>query len=252
MSTRLVPALIAAATCGALYAQAPAFEVASVKRNTSVDSRQNARFLPGGRIEVTNMPLRTLIRVAYGSTGSQIVGGPGWIASDGYDIVAKVAGPELDVSNGPPPQMLTMLRSLLEERFKLVVHRETRETQTYALVLATRDGKPGPALKASNGECDASRTCGIRGGNGDVTYTGLAIPQIATSIAGFPAVRTAVADRTGLTGRYDLHLVYGSEPSDTAPSLFTALVEQAGLKLQPEKGAVEFIVIDRAERPEEN
>jgi uncharacterized protein (TIGR03435 family) len=245
-------ALAVSLTATVAHGQPPAFEVATVKRNTDVDSRQNARFLPGGRIDVTNMPLRTLIRIAYGSTGSQIVGGPGWIASDGYDIVAKVAGPEIDVSNGPTPQLLAMLRSLLEERFKLRVHTETRDTQTYALVLANKDGKPGPALKPSNGECDASRSCGIRSGNGHVTYTGLAMPQIATSIAGFPAVRTPVADRTGLDGRYDLHLAYGSESSDTAPSLFTALVEQAGLKLQPERSRVQFIVIDRAERPTED
>jgi uncharacterized protein (TIGR03435 family) len=243
----LVLALLACAVT--LQAQPPAFEVASVKRNTSVESRQNARFLPGGRIEITNMPLRTLIRVAFGSTGTQITGGPGWVASDGYDIVAKVAGQEIDVSNGPPPQLLAMLRSLLEERFKLRVHTETRERQTYALVLANKDGKLGPALKPSKGECDASRSCGIRGGNGDVTYTGLPVSQIATSIAGFPAVRAPVADRTGLTGRYDFHLEFNE---DAGLNLFTALVEQAGLKLQAERGPVEFIVVDQAERAVED
>jgi uncharacterized protein (TIGR03435 family) len=227
----------------ALHAHGQTFEVASIKRNPGVDARQGSRVLPGGRIELTNMPLRTLIRIAYGSTGAQIVGGPGWVASDGYDVVAKVTG-----------DPAVALKALLEERFHLQVHTEKREAQAYALVLANKDGKLGPELTPSHADCTPgpSSPCGIRGGNGDVTYTGLAIPQIATSLAGFPAVRSPVADRTGLTGRYDLHLIYGSEPSDTAPNLFTAIVEQAGLKLQPEKSLVDFIVVDRAERPEEN
>jgi uncharacterized protein (TIGR03435 family) len=230
----------------------PVLEVATVKRNKSVDSPQNSRVLPGGRIELTNMPLRTLIRIAYGSTGSQIVGGPGWIASDGYDIVAKVSGDVASEAGGAQPrQMMAILKSLLEDRFQLKVHPETRETQTYTLVVANRDGKLGPRLKDSHADCSPNATtrCGIRGGNGDISYTGLAMPQIATSIAGYPAVRAPVIDRTGLTGRYDLHLEFNE---DAGPNVFTALIEQAGLKLQPEKGQAEFIVVDRAERPVED
>jgi len=235
------------------HSQPPAFDVASVKRNTSVDSRQSTRLLPGGRVAITNMPLRTLIRVAYGATGSQVVGGPGWVASDGYDIVAKFSGDLPAAANGQSPELLLMLRTLLADRFKLRVHMETRPAATYALVVAPKGPGVGVAIKASQTTCDPPSQCGIRGGNGNVTYTGLTLRQIATSIAGFPSVARPVIDRTGLAGRYDLHLQFNDGPgSENDPNLFTALVEQAGLKLQQETGPVEFIVIDRAERPTED
>jgi uncharacterized protein (TIGR03435 family) len=193
------------------------------------------------------MPLRTLIRVAYGTTGGQIMGGPSWVASDGYDIVAKApVDVLLEGPRGMSPQLMAMLKRLLEERFQLRVHSETRETQVYALLLATDGGQRGPELKISTANCTVPNVCGIRGGNGDVTYTGVKLEQIATSIAGFAAVRTAVIDRTALMDRYDLHLQFND---DTGPNLFTALREQAGLKLQPEKTQMQFIVVDRAERP---
>jgi uncharacterized protein (TIGR03435 family) len=221
-------------------AQTPTIEVATVKRNPGADARQGSRVLPGGRVELTNMTLRTLIRIAYGSTGAQIAGGPGWIASDGYDIVAKVTGDQA-----------AALKLLLEERFYLQVHTEKREAQTYALVLANRDGALGPQLKPSQADCvpGAVNQCGIRGGGGNITYTGLTMAQIATSIAGYAVIRAPVTDRTGLTARYDLHLEFND---DTGPNVFTALIEQAGLKLQPEKSTVDVIVVDRAERPTEN
>lgn len=242
MNRYVAAALVIAVSVIALpvRAQPPAVEVATIKRNTGTDGRQGSRVLPGGRVELTNMPLRTLIRIAYGSTGSQIVGGPSWIATDGYDIVAKVTGDQA-----------TALKALLVERFHLQVHTEKRETQTFALVPASKDGKLGPELKASAADCTPgpANRCGIRGGNGDVTYTGLTMAQIATSLAGSSVIRAPVTDRTGLTGLYDLHLQYSE---DTGPNVFTALVEQAGLRLQPEKGTADFIVVDRAERPSEN
>ena len=229
-------------------AQKPAiFEVASIKLNTAVDTRQTSRILPGGRIEVTNMPLRTLIRIAYGTTGGQVVGGPSWVALDGYNIVAQAPSDvPLEGPRGMSPQLMAMLKKLLEERFQLLVHSETREAQAYALLLATDSSRLGPELKVSKADCNVPSVCGIRGGNGDVTYTGLTMSQIATSIAGFPAVRTAVIDRTALIDRYDLHLQFND---DTGPNLFTALQEQAGLKLQSQKTQTEFVVVDRAERP---
>jgi uncharacterized protein (TIGR03435 family) len=221
------------------HAQAPNVEVATIKRNTSVDARQGSRVLPGGRVELTNMTLRTLIRIAYGTTGAQVVGGPGWIATDGYDIVAKVVGDQA-----------AALKSLLVERFHLRVHSEKREAQTFALLLANRNGTLGPALKGSPADCTPGPAdrCGIRGGNGNITYTGLTMAQIVTSLAGLAVIRASVSDRTGLTGRYDLHLEF----NDDSPNIFTALVEQAGLKLRAEEGTVDVIVVDSVERPVED
>jgi len=205
----VVTMVVASAAIGALTApqvHGQVFEVASIKRNAGVDPQQASRILPGGRVEATNMPLRSLIRAAYDTTGGQIIGG----------------------------------------RFQLRVHSETRETQVYALLLATDGGRRGPELKVSVANCNVPNVCGIRGGNGDVNYTGVKLAQIATSIAGFAAVRALVIDRTALMDRYDLHLRFND---DTGPNLFTALREQAGLKLQPEAAQMQFIVVDRAERP---
>ena len=196
------------------------------------------------------MPLRTLVRIAFGTTGPQVVGGPSWVTSDGYDIVAKVRGEDAAAAvNGPTPELLAMLKTLLEDRFKLQVHPEKRDVQTYALVTARQDRTLGPALKASTVDCAIpAASCGIRGGNGNITYTGMTIAQIARSISGYPDIRRQVLDRASLAGRYDLHLEY-SEDAGGPSNIFTALIEQAGLKLQPETNTIDIIVIDRAERP---
>jgi uncharacterized protein (TIGR03435 family) len=256
----LITVVVASAAIGALTApqvhgqvaqsedqKALVFEVASIKRNAGVDPQQASRILPGGRVEATNMPLRSLIRAAYDTTAAQIIGGPSWLASDGYDIVAKApADVLLEGPRGMSPQLQAMLKNLLEDRFQLRVHSETRETQAYALLLATDGGRRGPELKVSVAHCNVPNVCGIRGGNGDVNYTGVKLAQITASLAGFAAVRAPVIDRTALMDRYDLHLRFND---DTGPNLFTALREQAGLKLQPETTQMQFIVVDRAERP---
>ena len=269
-------------------AQAPApisFEVATVKQNKSKDAHEGTRLLPGGRIEVTSLPLRWLVRIAYGSqtiqTIDQIVGGPSWAMSDRFDIVAKADGdPGFDADSGQPLRLIAMLRQLLEDRFQVKVHTEMREVQMYALVLAAREGKSGSRLKESHADCytptnrpppgtppDPARLCGIRGPVGDVTVTGVSMGQAAQTLAGYPSVGRPVVDHTGLSGRYDWRLQWtpmfvngatadappvANPAADSGPNLFTALTEQVGLKLQPEKGQVEFIVIDHAERPIED
>jgi uncharacterized protein (TIGR03435 family) len=260
------------------------FEVASIKQNKSSDRGLGARILPGGRIDVTNMPLQLLIRMAFGSeaiqTPGQIVGGPSWLNSDRFDIVAKAEGdPGVD-AQGRPTRLIAMLKALLEERFKVKVHTEMRETQTYGLVLSNKDGKLGPALHESKADCygpanpppqgqtpDPARLCGIRGGNGNVTAQGMTLAQMAQNFANYPVVGRPVKDRTGLSGRYDWHIEFtpafldGPNPdsppianpaADSGPNLFTAIQEQLGVKLQSEKAQVEYLVIDQAERPSED
>src|SRR5471032_2799156 len=131
-------------------ATAPAFEVASIKPNNSGDGRVMMQNQPG-RFIATNITLRMLIRNAYQLQDFQITGGPGWLGSDHFDIIAKVPdgtpapqGPPAPGSAPSPLQL--MLRSLLAERFKLTLHNETKDSPIYALVLARSDGRLGPEL----------------------------------------------------------------------------------------------------------
>ena len=260
------------------------FEVASVKQNKLTGGPQNIQLLPSGRLTVTGIPLRQLIQIAYASdaiqTPGQIVGGPGWLGSDRFDIVAKAEGDLGADAQGRPTRLIAMLRALLEERFKVKVHTEMRETPTYALVLSNKDGKLGPAVHESKVDCysatnrppqgqppDPARFCAIRGGNGNVTAVGVTMEQAARSFANYPVVSRPVKDRTGLTARYDWHIeftpafVNGPNPdsppvanpaADSGPNLFTAMQEQMGVKLQGEKAQVEYLVIDHVEPPSED
>ena len=135
-------------------AQEPAqtFEVASIRRNTSGEPFINIGMAPGGRLNFTNVPLRQLIIRAYGVQPFQIIGGPDWLTSDRFDVVAKA--PE---GNATPAQLNVMLQSLLADRFKLVVRRETRELAVYYLTKAREDGKLGAALKPAAVDCAAGR-----------------------------------------------------------------------------------------------
>jgi uncharacterized protein (TIGR03435 family) len=130
---------------------APGFEVASVKPNTSGARASSTHTLPGGRVTATNVTVRQLILGAYGLRGLQLTGGPSWIDSDRFDIDARA--PE----NTPPEQVFPLVRALLADRFKLVVHTETREQPIYALVLARADKKLGPQLKESTLDCTKPR-----------------------------------------------------------------------------------------------
>ena len=286
MTRRLfLPALAAAAFCAGfeLYAQqgpepnpSVSFEAASVKPNKSGDPGAMIRRQPGGRFNAVNVPARFLITFAYQIQGFQLVGGPGWIANDRFDIVAKMEGdpPPMPPGAGPDQMMLAM-RSLLAERFKLVVRRETRELDIYALIMARADGKPGPALKPSTIDCAAEMNgpraggpppgpndpvrCGSRQNFGRIQFSGLPLSAFANGIAG--QVGRMVVDRTGLSGVWDFELNFaperplgapGAEPppvDPNLPTLFTAVQEQLGLKLEPTKGPVEALVIDSIQQP---
>ena len=164
-------ALVAVIVGGAaLAAQAPqepppggwAFEVASIKPNNSGDGRVMMQSQPG-RMMMTNVTLKMLVRQAYQLQDFQITGGPGWIASDHFDINAKM--PEgFQPTPGPPPPgsgpgpIQLMLRGLLAERFKLAVHNETKDASIYALIVARSDGRLGPQLKKSEADCTAWMT----------------------------------------------------------------------------------------------
>src|SRR5262245_21874663 len=258
----------------------PAFEVASVKPNKSGDARMMIGMQPGGRITMTNVPVRQLIRLAFRLQESQIVGGPPWMGSDRFDIVAKAEG------NPGPDQQMLMVKSLLAERFRLQTHEESREQPIFALMLARTDRQLGPKLTPAAIDCQAGRgrgrmagpppngppgrppsgaggdrmQCGIQIGPGRFSAGGMPISQMATSLG--PLVNRYVIDRTGLTGPYDIELEYtpefrgdtGGAPSADRPpvdgtSIFTAIQEQLGLKLDAQRAPVPVLVIDRLEMP---
>src|SRR5712671_561347 len=169
---KLLVVAAAALACAVLSAQAgrPTFEVASVKRNTSGPGPSGLFFQPGGRLQVTNRTLRTIISAAYGTPQPlaeyQLIGGPKWLDTDRFDITAKAAGDPQPGPSGPPPSMFLMLQSLLEERFHLKMHRETQELPIFVLTLARGDGRLGPQMHASATDCAALRTSLLARGGG--------------------------------------------------------------------------------------
>jgi uncharacterized protein (TIGR03435 family) len=257
------------------------FEVASVKPNKSGDQRVMIQMPPNGRYSATNVAVRMLLRQAFDVQEFQIVGGPDWLASDRFDIVAKP--PEGMIG---PEQIRPMLRALLADRFKLVAHNETREMPIYSLVLARADGRLGPKLSAAKVDCDARLAAARRGGPppafpapGQPVECGFMMAPGTMNVGGMPMLELGralspmlgriVVDKTGLKGRYDFQMTFAPEgrgfgpgpgpgpaeppPVDpNMPSLFTALQEQLGLKLESERGPVDVVVIDRVEQPSED
>ena len=243
-----------------------AFEVASVKANLNPDAPERIAVQPDGSARFTGFHIRTLIAMAYRAEGiqrfDQLVGGPSWISVDRFDIIAK-ADPR---APGSRDRLPTMLRSLLRDRFGLRLHSETRKMPAYGLVMARRDRRLGRNLRESTIDCSGTtgtaanpnpdQWCGIRAMSGVITGHAVSAVQLAGNLSGYPTVDRFVTDRTGLTGRYDFELQYSPaflEPGDAVstagPSLFTALTEQLGLRLQPETIVAPVLVIDHVERP---
>jgi len=254
-------------------AQAPdlkslAFEVATIKPNTSGDDRVAGGFLPGGRYRVTNYSLRSLIAAAYVmpqvTPDFLITGGPDWIDTSRFDIDAKAAAefPSAPDERSAPRRI--MLQQLLTDRFALRVHTATTERSVYTLVPARRDGQPGPNWHLAEGDCTARErpaSCAARIGPGAVTLKGATVAQLVNLLSRF--VNRVVVDRTSLTGAFDVELRWtpapgewiapGQDaPSADGPSLFTALQEQLGLKLESTKAPVGVLVIDHVEKPDLN
>jgi uncharacterized protein (TIGR03435 family) len=241
----------------------PTFETATIKPNTSASGSTRMQMLPGGRLMAENMSLQRMVRGVFQKQTFQITGGPPWFDTDRFDIVAKAEG------NPTQSQMIAMARVLLTERFKLVTHIETREQPIYELVLV-KPGVLGPQLKRSAVDCAAlmrgvpapapstppapgSRPdCGTRQSGGSVIAViagGLPMTEFALALA--QLVGRWVADRTGLTGGYDLDLSFTPDQPRQVMPLHSSPPsrKQLGLKLESARGPVEMLVIDRAERP---
>jgi uncharacterized protein (TIGR03435 family) len=259
------------------------FEVATLKQNNSGERGGGIRRLPGGRVTVTNISARALVGFAYGAQGPFLTGGPGWMNDDKYDITAKMEGnPEWGGIGTDRPDPITIaMRKLLADRFKLKLHKEMRELDAYALVMV-KPGTPGPSLEPSSTDCKAfleqarqgklppppgppdyskPLPCSIMGRFGQLLFDGFPMAQAAGMFmnqAGRPIV-----DRTGLTGNWQFIVTFAQErpvgapappneqalPDPNAPSFFTAIQEQLGLKLEATKAPFEVTVIDSAEHP---
>jgi uncharacterized protein (TIGR03435 family) len=218
------------------------FEVCSVKPGDPADPSSSARTTPGG-LQMRNTTLKTLVRSAYQLNEYQLDGGPKWIDSQRFNIDAKLpAGVARD-------QIPLMMRALLEDRFKLAFHRETKILPEYELVIATG----GPKLQVASEDDRNSQGSS----QGDRQIKGRGIPMSTLANMLISAVGAPVLDRTALDGKYNFSLafapLFGTPREDeTLPTIFAVLVEQLGLKLERTKGPVEILVIDRVEKPTEN
>ena len=280
-------------------AASPAFEVASVKPNTS-NAPANSRFpmgpgdayAPGSLFSATNQPLIVYLRFAFKLGQGALLGLPGWVYNDRFDIEARAhANPTKD-------QMRLMMQSLLADRFKLITHTEKHTKPVFHLVVA-KAGKTGPQLQAhlGNESCSTASTpqppgtippasastlssasglqlppipCGSIGpipasapGRGRLVGTSVTMGRIAGFLTNpFTGVDRPVFDRTGLTGTFDFSLEWSlapdsaqplsSQPEDTGPTFLEALQEQLGLKLKSTKGPVDVLVVDHVEQPSED
>jgi len=252
----------------------PEFEVASIKPNSGGPASGMTRF-SGGRYITRYTTLKELIGHAYGVGGRslsdrQMISAPGWLSVDRFDVEATVAGIPDDSRGIIPSAVHRRVRSLLEERCALVTHYEQRELPLYALLVARRDGSLGPRLRRRTTPCVSTDTlngfpvksterCGGRIQPGFLQGNGGTIDNLAYGIAQFvPDIDRVVVDRTGLSGFFDFELTWapllplGTTNRPDGPSLFTALEEQLGLKLEPIKGSVDVLVIDHIEKPTPN
>lgn len=247
------------------FGQPLKFEVATVKPAAPNDGASGV--MPStspGRIEFRNMTLRLLIYQAYGtglSTAMNVSGGPNWINRNRYTIEAVAQGSPSD------RDYRAMLRSLLEERFALKTHTETREIDVFALVPNRADKKLGPNVKPWSGTCASGkaprpddpampRCTGAFRPPGLVLEGVTMIPVAEMLSTQRRLLGMIVQDRTDLTGPYNIELEFdfatANQPDYTGPSIFTALKEQLGLKLEASKGPLQVIVVESASTPDEN
>jgi uncharacterized protein (TIGR03435 family) len=247
-------AMVTTSSFGMVGAQGRQFEAATVKRNVSGSLSGGVQLQPGGRLTVTNTTPHDMLRFVSGLPDFAVVGGPDWLRSERYDIVAKAEG---DLSRDEAAQVL---RDLLVERFKLKLRNEARDMAMYALVTLDPNGRLGPRLAPTKTDCAAAERqgaglCGFDLGGGSITAVGRPMARLIRTLGQLSG--RIVVDKTGLVGDYDMTLTWtpdlvtgqaGTSPGDGS-SLFTALQEQLGLKLESARGPVDVVVIESAERP---
>jgi uncharacterized protein (TIGR03435 family) len=257
----------------------PAFDVASVRPNTSGYMGMRLEPQPGGRLTGTNVAAADLVRFAYDLPDFLVFGGPNWLRSDRFDVAAKAE------NDAPSDQIRLMVRRLLAERFKLTAHTEVRQLPIYALVTASKDSRLGPQLRRTKPDCASAGTpvvsgigpsptggppaCGYFGfspetkfseGRGGLAFRGLTMSGLAKVFV--PILRRSIRDSTGLDGYFDGDFDFIAEiplppPPPGMPnpfeapfaSIFTVFPQQLGLRLESTRGRVDVLVIDSIQRP---
>ena len=223
------------------------FDVASIKESTSLEAGGSLRFLPDGGVRASNFTARALLTLAYRLQGYQLVNAPGWTSEVRYNIEAKPA------AKTPRDQIFEMLQALLVERFRLAFHREKREVDGFALVRVRAD-RLGPDLKVSEVDCEKAFASTPRCRQGGITVdsmTAVGTPMWSLLQVVIGKVGAPVSDDTGLTGPYDFQLRWSNDvaPTDDRLSIYTALQEQLGLRLDRRRVTTEVFIVDRLEKP---
>jgi uncharacterized protein (TIGR03435 family) len=277
---------LGSAALAAQSAGLPSFDVAAITANHDGGNKGVIRSLPGGRFTATNVTARDLLDAAYPMAPSSgpLFGGPAWLDTDRFNVIARAPGNVDDKiravtkangakekvgapqTNEASPEQF-MIRALLQERFKLALHHETRDQAVYVLTVAKPSGSLGPKLTRSTVDCrtvageKTDKACGLKTGPGEVVARGVTMVQIVSTLS--QAVHRAVTDHTTLSGPFDVDLTWApdqapsggkgtpSKPSTNVgeTSIFTAIQEQLGLKLESGRGPADVLVIDHVEHP---
>ena len=267
--------VVSAMAVAAAQSLQPVFDVASVKENTSVSDTGGIAPTMPGRVRIINMPMRFILLDAFRLMDHQLIGAPDWTESARFDISATYAAEAASTDD----EARAMLRTLLADRFGLKTHREMRELPIYSLVMARKDGALGPQLVRSAIDCDrwiAEKRPQMGAGSASPVAPGGKRPvcMILTTrrfiAAGTRTMQDLlgplqamtgrpVIDRTGLIGAFDFDLQWTSgpvalaggptAPPDDGPSIFVALQEQLGLRLEPGRAPFDVVVVDAVQRP---
>src|SRR5688572_4039789 len=244
--------LVATAIVGAQSneIQRPRFDVVSVKPNRNSEGVIRFAVQPGGRVVLTDIPVKQLIRAAYTLQLYQIVDAPPWTESERFDITGVTERELRDNLTWSPggkyALVQLMMQSLLADRFSFRAHFEERQGQVYALVLDDKERAATGLAPAK--PCGAD--CAMQIGSGTLRAPNVELPLLAellSQLTGRP-----VTDETGLAGSFEVNVRWtpeSQEATSDAPSLFTALPEQLGLRLDARRGPIRMLVIDSVDRP---
>jgi uncharacterized protein (TIGR03435 family) len=226
----------------------PAFAVASIKLSEPTENGY-VRWFPGGRMRAEHVPLRFLIRFAWDLPEDRITGGPKWISDEFFDIEATpdaLLTPEPNNGNG---QVRLMLQTLIADRFHLACHLESRELPVYVLTVAKSGLRLRQSAPGGVQQVDVTSDGSLR----KFTFLSSPFSSIVRNLSG--QLKQTVVDHTGLQGEFDGTLEWSADLTDfdsAGPSIFTAVRQQLGMRLQVEKTPVDVLVIDSAQRPDEN